>query len=252
MQTCQVTIIGRKYIRNYLLVVFLLGIPSFASAQFVRGKPRKSEIYFPQAPLPRTWRSSLGLVFTTTPPELTEEIRVSVPAIDLNFQRGLTKHLFFAGRLQTQIVQSNLSLGLRWAGPITDRLAMSAGFDVSGWGGALQIKDVFNSQAYGIESMPNVSVGYRLKKDLRLSVKSEVILDHYYRSKVGTLAIVRDQMSFNGFAFTIVLEQPFYNQRYVSAGFRASYQNFNWQLWSLYDTFDRNLFYPQLIFAFIL
>lgn len=248
----QVTTFRRKRIRGYLVVVFLLGIPFFTIAQSVKGKPRKSEIYFPQAPVPHTWRNSLGLIFTTTPPELTEEIRVSVPAVDLNFQRGLTKHLFFAGRFQTQFVQSNLSLGLKWARPITDRLAVSAGYDVSGWGGALQIKDVFNSQSYGIESMPNVSVGYRLKNDLRLTVKSEIILDHYYRSEVGTLAVVRDRLRVNGSAFTIVLEQPFYNQRYVSAGFRAAYQNFNWQLWSLYDTFDRNLFYPQLIFAFIL
>ena len=248
----QVNTLLRELVRQRLWLIFLLGTSASVNAQSRESKPRKSEIYFPQAPVPGTWRNSLGLIFTTTPPELTEEIRVSVPAIDLNFQRGINKRLFFAGRFQTQFVQSHLSLGLRWAKPITDRLAVSAGYDVSGWGGALQIKDVFNSQAYGIESMPNISVGYRLKNDLRLTVKSEVILDHYYRSDVGTLAVVQDRLQYNGIAFTIMLEQPFYRQRYVSAGFRAAYSNFNWQLWSIYDTFDRNLFYPQLIFAFIL
>lgn len=214
--------------------------------------PEQPEIYFPQAPLPGEWRKSIGAVFTTTPPELTEEIRVSVPAIDFHLQRGLSKHLFAVSRLQTQIVQSNLMLGLRWATPLTDRLYMSAGYDLTGWFGALQIKDVFNSQAYGVESFPNVSFGYRLTRDLQLTVRSEAIVDLYYRSKVGNLAVVYDRRTINGVAFTFVLEQPFYGDHHVSVGFRAAYSNFNWQLWSLYDTFDRNLFYPQLIFGFIL
>lgn len=230
----------------------LVGVTSYAVAQPVERWPRQPEIYFPQAPLPGKWRKSIGVVFTTTPPALTEEVRVSVPAIDFNFQRGLSKHWFLAGRFQTQFVQNNLGLGLRWATPLTERLFLSGGYDMTGWVGALKIKDVFNSQAYGLEALPNVSVGYHLTRDLRLTVKSEAILDLYYRSQVGSLAVVHNKREINGYAFTFVLEQPFYHQRYVSAGFRASYSNFNWQLWSLFDTFDRNLFYPELIFNFIL
>ena len=85
-----------------------------------------------------------------------------------------------------------------------------------------------------------------------LTVKGEAIMDLYYRSKVGNLAVVYDRRQVNGVAVTFILEQPFYKERHVSVGFRAAYSNFNWQLWSLYDTFDRNLFYPQLIFGFIL
>ena len=69
---------------------------------------------------------------------------------------------------------------------------------------------------------------------------------------MGTLAVEYDKRQVNGVAFTAVLEQPFYNKTHVTVGIRAAYSNFNWQLWSLYDTFDRNLFYPQLIFGFIL
>lgn len=220
--------------------------------RYVPPDVQQPEIYFPQAPLPGTWRKSIGAVFTTTPPELTEEIRVSVPAFDFNLQRGLTKHLFFTGRLQTQLVQSNLGLGLHWATSLNKRTFLSIGYDVHPWFGALQIKDVFNSQAYGVQSFPSVSVGYRLTRDVQLTVKSEAIIDLYYRSQVGNLAVVYDRRRINGVAFSFVLEQPFYGNHHVSLGFRAAYSNFNWQLWSLYDTFDRNLFYPQLIFGFIL
>ncbi|GAB3797904.1 hypothetical protein GCM10028819_17870 [Spirosoma humi] len=149
-------------------------------------------------------------------------------------------------------MQSNLGLGLRWATPITNRLAASVGYDINGWFGALLIKDVFNSQAYGIQTFPNLSVGYRLTRDLQLTVKSEAIIDLYYKSQVGSLAVEYNRRQVNGVAFTAILEQPFYNKTHVSVGIRAAYSNFNWQLWSLYDTFDRNLFYPQLIFGFIL
>lgn len=220
--------------------------------RYVAPDKRQPEIYFPQAPLPGQVRKSIGLVFTTTPPELTEEVRVSVPAIDFTIQRGLSKHLYAVGRIQTQFVQSNLGAGLRWATPLTDRLFVSAGFDMTGWFGALQVKDVFNSQAYGVQAFPNLSAGYRLTRDVQLTVRSEAIMDLYYRSQVGNLAVVYDRRTVNGFAVAFVLEQPFYNNRHVSVGFRAAYSNFNWQFWSLYDTFDRNLFYPQLIFGFIL
>ncbi len=213
---------------------------------------RRPGIYFPQAPIPGRWRYSIGAVFTTTPPELTEEIRVSVPAVDFNLQRGISKRWFINSRIQTQIIQSNVGIGVRYAAPITDRLFISAGDDMHVWFGALQIKDVFNSQAYGMQNFPNVSVGYRFTRDLQATIKGEAIIDTYYKSQVGNLSIERNAIRYNGLAVTFAVEQPLYDKKHVTLGFRAAYSSFNWQLWSLYDTFDRNLFYPQLIFGFIL
>ena len=249
------------YLRHFISLLFCL-LALVAPAQrrplpadhprAVDSTVRQPAIYFPQAPYPGEWRKSLGVVFTTTPPALTEEVRLRVPAVDFNLQRGLTKHFFLVSRLQTQFIQSNLSLGVRWATPLTDRLFLSVGNDVHGWAGVLKLKDVFNSQAVGVQNVPNLSLGYRLTRELQLTVKGEAITDWYYRSQVGSLAIENRNRGFNGLAFTAVLEQPFYGNRHVSLGLRAAYSNFNWQFWSLYDTFDRNLFYPQLIFNFIL
>ena len=245
------------FIRLSLPGVLLVAALPSAMAQggqqpFEQPAAQQPGIYFPQAPRPGQWRKSIGLIFTSTPPELTEEVRVSVPAIDFNLQRGLSKRLFIVGRLQTQLVQSNLAVGLCWARPLSDRLFLSVGDDMTGWFGALTVKDVFSSQAYGLQNFPNASLGYRLTKDLQLTVKGEAILDMYYQAKVGSLTIVDKGFYANGLAMTFVLEQPFYGKRHVSLGLRAAYSNFNWQFWSLYDTFDRNLFYPQAIFAFIL
>jgi hypothetical protein len=249
--------IQHSLFRLLLLGGLLMAALSPAVAQgglepFEQSEKRQPEIFFPQAPRPGEWRKSIGLVFTTTPPELTEEVRVSVPAIDVHIQRGVSRRWFVVGRLQSQLVQNNLTVGVRWARPLTQRLFLSVGNDVTGWFGALRVKDVFNSQAYGSQNFTNASLGYRLAKGLQLTVRGEAILDLYYRSEVGSLAIVDKQVQVNGGAISFILEQPFYGNRHVSLGFRAAYSNFNWQFWSLYDTFDRNLFYPQIIFGFIL
>ena len=238
-------------VRLRLLGSLLIIATSWANAQNDAPPPEQPGIYFPQAPHPGEWRRSLGLVFTSTPPELTEETRISVPAIDFNLQRGVAKNLFIHSRIETQFVQSNLTLGVRWAKPVTSKFFIGAGYDVGGWFGALNIKDVFDSQAYGIQTYPNISAGYRLTRDLQLSAKLEGIFDVYYFSKVGSLAIEDKSLSTNGVAFSFVLEQPFYGKQHAQVGFRAAYSNFNWQFWSLYDTFDRNLLYPQLFFGFV-
>ena len=164
-----------------ILWLLLNGLPGWAQTEpaepvninrSASANVRRSVIYFPQAPRPGGWRKSVGAVFTTTPPELTEEIRLQVPAIDVNLQRGLSERWYAIGRLQSQLVQNHLSLGVRWATPLTDRLHVSVGNDVSGWFGALRIENVFNSQAYGLQTYPNASLGYQLSRDLRLTLKS--------------------------------------------------------------------------------
>ena len=249
------------YLRRFIGLFFCL-LPVLVAAQrreLPASNPRAIDstvhqpaIYYPQAPRPGEWRKSIGVVFTTTPPAITEEVRLRVPAIDFNLQRGFPRHFTLVSRLQTQFVQSNLSLGIRWSWPVTDRVFMAVGNDVHVWAGALKIKDVFNSSAYGLQNIPNLSLGYRFTRNLQLTLRGEGITDFYYRSQVGSLAIDYRGRRVNGVAFTAVLEQPFYGHRHVSLGFRAAYSNFNWQFWSLYDTFDRELLYPQVIFNFIL
>ncbi len=243
--------------RTALWLVWLLSLNTLATAQrayrpYQEPTDRQLGIYFPQAPVPGEWRKAVGLIFTSTPPEITEEIRLLVPAIDLNLQKGLSKHWYLSGRLQTQILQSNLALGPRYATRVTDKLYAGLGIDAVGWFGALTIEDVFNSQALGLQTIPHASLGYRLTRDLQLTFRTEGVMDLYYRSRAGSLEIEYNRRRLNGVAFVFALEQPFYKQRHVSLGIRALYSNFNWQFWSLYDTFEREFFYPQLFFDFIL
>jgi hypothetical protein len=234
-----------------LLIISQLLTIKVAQAQLDIVEQRPG-IYFPQAPQPGQWRRSLGLTFSPAPPELTEELRISIPAIDFNLQRGISRHLYVVGRFQTQLVQGSGTLGLRYAVPLSNRLFVSIGDDMNGWYGVLKIKDVFNSQAFGLQNYPNVSLGFRSSPDLQFTLKAEAILDLRYQSSVGGLGVSSGRQPQNGYAFTAVLEQPYYHKRHMSVGFRAAYTRFNWQFWALYSTFDKKLFYPEIIFDFIL
>lgn len=229
-----------------------MGIRSLAVAQETNPWPAQPGVYFPQAPPLHTWRKSLGVVLTTTPVALTEQTQLRLPVVDIIVQRALGRRFYLAGRVQTQFLQTNVGIGLHYALPITNRLSVSAGIDLTSWYGFLPIKNVFNSQAYGIQTFSSVSVGYRLARDIQITAKSEVIINQFYWSKAGSLTIRYPQRAVNGAAVSFVVEQPFYKKQVVSLGFRASYVNYNWQFWSLYSTFDRYTFYPQVLFGFVL
>lgn len=232
------------------LMVSQLMVVTPAQAQ-LDSTERRPGIYFPQAPKPAQYRRSVGATFTVAPPELTEELRISIPALDINIQRGLSRRLYLVGRLQTQFVQSSGTVGIRYALPLSQRFFVSVGDDVNGWFGYLKIKNVFDSYAVGVQNYPNISVGFRPSSDLQLTLKAEAILYLYYKSAVGGLGVEQRGGSQNGYALTFVVEQPYYHKRHVSVGIRAAYTRFNWQFWALYSSFDKQLFYPELLFNFI-
>ncbi|CCH00822.1 hypothetical protein FAES_2813 [Fibrella aestuarina BUZ 2] len=251
------------YLNERLVAALLVGlalVPLVGRGQQDNSQPQQPAaaavehrpgIYFPQAPLPGQWRQSVGITLTPAPPELTEELRISIPALDIQVQRGLSQRLYATGRLQTQFVQTSGTLGLRYALPLSKRLFLAVGDELNGWHGFLKISDVFNSQAAGLLMMPNLSVGFRPASDLQYTLKVEAILGFYYGSSVGGLRVSQRSRERDGFAVTFMLEQPYYHKRHISMGFRGAYTRYNWQFWALYSTFDKPLFYPELIFNFI-
>jgi hypothetical protein len=68
----------------------------------------------------------------------------------------------------------------------------------------------------------------------------------------GNERVTTDYRVFSGSSYTIALEQPFYGNRNLTLGFRALYTDFFWQTWPAFESFDRNLFFPQLIIGLIL
>jgi len=110
----------------------------------------------------------------------------------------------------------------------------------------------FKTKANGWLNYPNASIGYRIRRSLLLTLKVEGTINLSYFSKVGDQVTSYSHNTYTGWATSLILEQPFYKKKNFIIGFKAQYTNFFWQTWSLYETFDRKLFYPEVIVGFIL
>jgi hypothetical protein len=221
------------------------------SLSTIKSQSRQPCIFFPSPMYDRSWQFSIGFISTTTPRDITEEVHVRAPAGDFHALKKINSHFLADGRILFQVLQNHFAFGIKYATPLTNRLFISIGDDLAFWYGNLVTGD-FDSHGSGWMNYPNISIGYKSAKDLFVTIKGESLLNIKSYFSNGGYVYSKDPKLFNGFAYTIALEQPFYKRKYLTLAFTAMYTNFNWQLWALFETFDRNIFYPQITVGLIL
>lgn len=236
-----------KNMRRVKVLIFLYLITSV----HIYGQDTTQRFVFFPGTMNRPWSTSLGLTFTTTPREITEETHISIPAIDFHAVKRTGKNFNLDIRVLSQILQNHASLGIRWTHPLSKKFSISAGDDAAVWVGWIEIETI-NSRGYGILNYPNASVGYRFDDKLLLTIKGELLLNLYQKFIVGEQEVIEMPHVYSGEAFSITLEQPFFQDKWIILGFRVMYSNFFWQAWSLFEDYDRNIFIPQLTAALIL
>ena len=228
------------------IVLFLLCLVARSSvySQDVPATHQKY-MFFPY-PLDHQWRSSLGITLTTLPQDITEEQHYRYPAIDFHVLKKVSKKIYLDGRVNVQVFQNMLTAGIRWVTPINDRFSLSLGNDIGWWFGSINIYG-FNTKGNGFQNFPNASLGYRFNKKILLTAKGEALMNLSVNARTGTIPVASNYRLLSGSSFTIALEQPFFGRNNLTLGFRAIYTDFFWQTWSLFEIFDRNIFYPQII-----
>jgi hypothetical protein len=194
---------------------------------------------------------SIGFVTFTTPEDITEEVRVRVPAGDAHALQHLYKGFYLDGRVLFQIVQNHYALGARWATPLNDRFSFSLGDDVAFWHAHLPIQD-FDCSSKGWMNYPNASIGFRSRRDLLFTLKAELLITTMRSVSIEGRSRKYNTDLVNGAMYSLYMEQPFFKKTHVTLGFSIAYTNFLWATWSLFPTFERNLWYPQITTALIL
>lgn len=207
-------------------------------------------IYFPH-PMSQNWSTSIGLTTTTLPYDITEEMHYRIPAGDLHVLRKVTDNINLDGRVSFQVLQNLVTLGPRWTGKLNDRFSIGVGNEIGYWFGFVNFAG-FKSKASGWQNYPNFSVGYRFNKQVLLTLRADAMMNFNIKTFAGNTRVASDYRLFSGSSYTIALEQPFYGKKNLTLGFRAIYTDFFWQTWPAFESFDRNLFFPQLIIGLIL
>jgi len=239
----------RNWKNNLSLLVVLFCCSSFGSAQDIPIQQQKW-IFFPY-PMDTKWRTSIGITSTTIPYEITEELHFRVPAGDLHVLRQLKDKIYMDGRLNFQLLQNLITIGPRWATPLNNRMSLALGNDVGYWFGFINVQGL-KTKGSGWQNYPNISLGYRFNKAILLTLKAESIMNLDIKTYAGNTKVTTDYRLFSGSSYTVALEQPFAGNKSVTLGFRAIYTNFFWQTWTLFEPYDRNLFFPQIIVGFVL
>jgi len=234
-----------------LIFIILASCFSMVNAQDTLPEPKHAAIIFPYPMYTEKWRSSIGITLLTTPEDITEEVRIRVPAIDFRILRRISNNFIAEGRINAQVLQNQFSAGFRWIVPLSDKLFFSAGDNMGYWFGFLTTAG-FNSRGSGWLTYPNVSLGYKTKRNLLITLSAQASVNLAYSAYNGKEKTSEEKVFYNGETFTIALEQPFYHHKHLTLAFSAITNYFYWQTWSLFYRVNRKIFYPQVTVAFIL
>jgi hypothetical protein len=233
--------------RLTLLLVLFTSVIAFAQDVPIQGQKR---IFFPH-PMDRGWQTSIGFISTTMPREITEEAHFRVPAGDLHVLRKIGKKIYLDSRINFQVLQNLVTLGPRWATKLNNRISMALGNDVGYWFGRINVGGI-RTLGHGFQNLPNIALGYRFKKQILLTVRAESLMNFGVQTYAAATPVKSNYRLFSGSAYSIILEQPFAGNKSMTLGFRAIYTDYYWQTWTLFENYDRNLFFPQIIVGLIL
>lgn len=234
---------------SFLIVVTAVFFSFAASAQDVP-IDREKFILFPH-PQTADTRIAIGFNGTVIPNEITEELHYRIPAAELRLVKKLSHHFSAEGAALLQVLQNMIMAGPRWSNKLSDRLSFAAGDNLGFWFGRIKIANV-NTQGHGFQNYPYLAFGYRFNKRILASLKAESIMNFGVRTRAGNTEVQSDYRLFSGSAYTLALEQPFAGNKSVVLGFKAIYTDYFWQTWTLFENYNRNLFFPQVIVLLIL
>ncbi len=228
-------------------LLFVFCLPALAQDIPAEGQKR---IFFPY-PMDRSWQVSVGFIATTMNRAITEEAHFRVPAGDLHVLKKIAGKVYLDGRINFQVLQNHFQLGPRWATPLGRRLSLGLGNSVGYWFGRISIAGI-QTRGHGFDNSPSISLGYRFNRQILLTAKAESLMSFGISTYAGETEVKSAYPLFSGAAFSLILEQPFAGNKNMTLGFRALSTNYLWQTWTLFENYDRHLFFPQIIVGLIL
>lgn len=232
-----------------IIVLFLFAISVNVLAQEAPAKEQK-HIYFPY-PMEKGWQTSIGFTLTTMPRAITEEAHFRIPAGDFHVLKKLGKNFYADVHASIQVIQNLITVGPRVPIKLSNRMSMALGNDIGYWFGNINVAGI-KTTGHGFQNYPNISFGYRFNKKVLLTLKAESIMNFGIKTMAAETNVASDYRLFSGSAYSIILEQPFAGSKSMTLGFRAIYTDYYWQTWTLFENYDRNIFFPQIIVGLIL
>jgi hypothetical protein len=199
----------------------------------------------------KVWHGSYGVTFMTTPRVVTEEFHRRIPAGEITAIKYLSERFYLNPKLRFQFIQNELILNSGYLLDSNEKYGLA--FELAGsiWAGILRSEN-FDRKGYGFMCYPALKGGMIVKKDLYLTLKAELILNLARRDIAGEISQSLPSPLYSGQALSFYVEQPFVKSTSIILGFRAMYCDFYWQTWTLNETFEEHIFYPEIMVQLII
>jgi hypothetical protein len=180
-------------------------------------------------------------------PRVVFEDEVShLPMIYYKMRFGLPYNLSLTGKLSSIYYTNQASIGILWSYNKSG-LFISPGFEWGQWYGFMNI-DGLSVKSRGSLIYPSLTFGYQISQVL-LSLKGELLIQTQKTSVDGE-AIGKTFDGTTGIALSFIVEQPLWNNNFVTGEIKLNFTKFYYQTWLSYSTFDKPILYPEILFGF--
>lgn len=230
-----------------LVVMIFSSIISFGQDKLV------SKDYFslPTSLGANQFKHIISISSASLPEDFIEEASdfLKAPLFGYSAQYGLPSNFIAFGNVSTNIITWQMTLGAKWFHSF-DEFSFSLGYDIAYLYGQLK-QYGFNSKVSGWMNYPNITLGYEFN-NMAFSLITEATLVTSMTEYQDDIKTSSDYNEFTGVAFTLVLEQPLWKDRYLTIGIKMNYSNFYYPAWAAYETFDKYYWIPEFKVGLVL
>jgi hypothetical protein len=220
-----------------------------AQPEALPDESRYTSFLFPRNPDPWQFSIAADASITILPRLIVEESVRTIPMLGVNVRMGLPLNFGMQARLRSILLSNVVLLGASWSYSL-DRLSLAIHNNAGAWAGFAGILEGFDSYAWGLLTLPGLSVGVHIGASTLLSARLETTFAFGYNLTVGSTRIVRRTSAFRGLEGTVCLEQSIKSGGRIFAGFRAAYSRPSYEIWAAFSDIESFLFYPTIMLGY--
>jgi hypothetical protein len=196
-------------------------------------------------------KNLVSLTLAKLPEDAVEEASsyIYAPLINYNVLYGLPLGFSARGNVSTNWITLHLSLGPKWTYQYK-RISIALGYDVAYVYGRL-FKFGFNSKIKGWLNYPNITLGIAFNK-FTMSFKVDASFITSVEQFNDDIEVGTDRNRIAGVSLGVFIEQPLWNNNYVTLAFKGNYTRLYYPAWAVFPTWDRYNFIPEVIIGLVL
>jgi hypothetical protein len=203
-------------------------------------------ISYPKAYESGSFNENYGLEISRLPNSIGEDMFQQLPLLAVDMRYGLPSNISMIAKLRTVFLTSSVSIGALWSFGL-DNLPIAVGGHFMYWYGFAEFSSM-DASASGFVFYPNISIGYEFD-NLYITLIGEASLTTLLTRQVSNIEVETAKMKVYGWRGSLIIEQPIYDETFLSLGFQLNYTRYHYPSWLAFTTTKHWLLIPEFHFG---